>query len=226
MNTCEDKEVAFFGKITAGITHELKNVLAIIRESSGLMGDIISISPEAVVKHQEKIQNSIVRIKEQIERGVNITDRLNRFAHSTDETLAKVDLQETIEQLITLAQRFARLKHVVLKTAPPDQEGPPVTLVTRHIQIHMALFASLECCFTIMSAGGEINIGISKFEGKNAVHVVCKGDLPLQTEFSRNISESENWPVLQEIVDCLQGSVHLDEIEHGIVLCFPDEISR
>lgn len=226
MNTCEDKEVAFFGKITAGITHELKNVLAIIRESSGLMGDIISISPEAVVKHQEKIQNSIVRIKDQIERGVNLTDRLNRFAHSTDETLSKIDLQETIEQLITLAQRFARLKHVVLNTVPPDQETPPVTLVTRHVQIHMALFASLECCLTVMSSGGEINIGIRKLEGKNAVHVVCKGDLPVQSEFVRNICESENWPVLQEITACLEGSAHLDETEHGIVLRFPDEISR
>ena len=226
MNTCEDKEVVFFGKITAGITHELKNVLAIIRESSGLMGDIISISPEAVVKHEEKIRNSIVRIKEQIERGVNLTDRLNRFAHSTDETLVKIDLLETIEQLVTLAQRFARLKHVVLKTVPPNQEIPPVTLVTRHVQFQMALFASLECCFTVMSAGGEIHIGIRKFEGKNAVYVVCKGKLPLQTEFSRNISESENWQDLQELAACLQGSVHLDEIEHGIVLCFPDEIIR
>jgi nitrogen-specific signal transduction histidine kinase len=226
MNKCEDKEVAFFGKITAGITHELKNVLAIIRESSGLIGDIISISPEAIIKHQEKIQNSIVRIKDQIERGVNLTDRLNRFAHSTDETLSKIDLQETTEQLVTLAQRFARLKHVVLNTVPPDQEVPPVTLVTRHVQIHMALFASLECCLTVMSAGGEINIGIRKLEGKNAVHMVCKGDLPVQSEFVRNICESENWPVLQEITACLEGSAHLDEIEHGIVLCFPDEISR
>jgi len=226
MNTCEDKEAAFFGKITAGITHELKNVLAIIRESSGLMGDIISISPEAVVKHQEKIQNSMVRIKEQIERGVNLTDRLNRFAHSTDETLSKIDLQETVEQLIILAQRFARLKHIVLKTVTPDQEGPAITLVTRHVQLQMALFESLECCFTVMSAGGEINIGIHNLDGTNAVHVVCKGDLPEQSEFSRKILESKNWPVLQEIVACLQGSANLDEIEHGIVLCFPDEIGR
>ena len=226
MNKCEDKEVAFFGKITAGITHELKNVLAIIRESSGLMGDIISISPEAVVKHQEKIQNSIVRIKDQIERGVNLTDRLNRFAHSTDETLSKIDLQVTTEQLVTLAQRFARLKHVVLNTVPPNQEAPPVTLVTRHVQLQMALFASLECCFTVMSAGGEINIGIRKLEGKSAVHVVCKGELPEQSEFARNISESEKWPVLQEIAACLEGSAKLDETAHGIVFCFPDEISR
>jgi hypothetical protein len=77
-----------------------------------------------------------------------------------------------------------------------------------------------------MSGGGEINIGIRKLEGKNTVHVVCKGDLPGQSEFSRNISESKNWQDLQEIAVCLQGSVHLDKIEHGIVLCFPDEIGR
>jgi len=225
MNKWEEKEVAFFGKITAGITHEMKNVLAIIRESSGLIKDIISISPEAVIKYQEKIQTSLVRIKDQIERGVNLTDRLNKFAHSTDETLSKIDLQETIEQLISLAQRFARLKHVVLKTVPLNQEGQPVTLVTRHIQLQMALFASLECCFTVMSAGGEINIGIRKNKGKNAVHVVCKGDLPVQSEFARNISESGKWPVLQEIAACLEGSANLDEIKHSIVLRFPEEIS-
>ena len=226
MDKCQDKEVAFFGKITAGITHEMKNVLAIIRESSGLMEDIMSISPEAIIKHQEKIKNSMVRIKDQIERGVGLTDRLNKFAHSTDETLSKIDLQETIEQLVTLAHRFARLKHVVLKTVLPSQEGQPVTLVTRHVQLLMALFASLECCFTVMSAGGEINIGIRKNKGKNAVHVVCKGDLPGQSEFVRNISESENWAALQEIAACLEGSANLDETEHCIVLMFPEKISR
>lgn len=225
MNTCEDKEVAFFGKITAGITHELKNVLAIIRESSGLMGDIMSISPEAIIKHQEKMQNSMVRIKDQIERGVELTDRLNKFAHSTDETLLKIDLQESIEQLITLAQRFARLKHVVLKTVPPNQGGPPVTLVTHYVQLQMALFASLECCFTVMSAGGEINIGIRKAKGENSIHVVCKGDMPSLSEFIRNIYESQKWLVLQEIAACLEGSANLDETEHGIVLRFPKEIS-
>jgi signal transduction histidine kinase len=222
MNTCKDKEIAFFGKITAGITHELKNVLAIIRESSGLMGDIISISPEAIIKYQEKIQNSLVKIKDQIERGVDLTDRLNKFAHSTDETLSKIDLQETIGQLVTLAQRFARLKHIELKTVPPNIEGPPVTLVTRLVQLQMVLFASLECCFNAMSAGGEINIGIRKLEGKNEVHVVCKGDLPDQAEFVRNITESEKWPVLQEIAACLEGSADLEETEHGIVLDFPE----
>ena len=35
MNQLKRKEVAFFGKITAGITHEIKNVLAIIQQLKG-----------------------------------------------------------------------------------------------------------------------------------------------------------------------------------------------
>ena len=105
-----------------------------------------------------------LEIKEQIERGVNITDRLNRFAHSTDETLSKIDLQETIEQLITLAQRFARLKHIVLRTVPQNQESSAVTLVTRHVQLQMALFAGIECWLALAAPGGLIKIGPLKEE--------------------------------------------------------------
>ena len=46
MKQRNEKELEFFGKITAGITHEMKNVLAIIKKSAGLMEDIMSLSAE------------------------------------------------------------------------------------------------------------------------------------------------------------------------------------
>jgi len=224
MNKWENKEVAFFGKITAGITHEMKNVLAIIRESSGLMEDIMSISPEAVISYQEKFQNSLVKIKNQIKRGVELTNRLNKFAHSSDEALSKIDLHETIEQLIAISQRFARLKNVVLKIAPPNQSVQPTTLVTRPVQLQMALFAAIECCLNAMTAGGIINIGLDKSKEKYAVRVICEGDLPGKSEFVDNLSAFEKWPVLQKIAAFLEGSVELDEFAHGIVLFLPEQL--
>ncbi len=38
-------EAAFFGKINAGISHDINNILAIIRESSGLLTDLMEFSP-------------------------------------------------------------------------------------------------------------------------------------------------------------------------------------
>ena len=226
MNRWEDKQVAFFGKITAGITHEMKNVLAIIRESSGLMEDIMSISPEAVIKHQEKIQNSLARIKDQIKRGVELTDRLNKFAHSTDETIAKIDLQEAVEHLTTLAQRFARLKNVVLKTGPAEEADQSSIIVTRPVQLQMALFAGLECCLNVMASGGEIIIRLRQNKENKTVQVVCEGDLPGKSEFAHKISKSEKWTALQETATGLGGSAKLDESAHGIVLLFPEEIGQ
>jgi len=224
MKRWEEKEVKFFGKITAGFTHELKNVLAIIRESSGLMEDIISISPEAIILYQDKIQKSLDRIKNQIIRGVELTDRLNRFAHSTDENIAKIDLPEFIEQFIALSQRFARLKNVALITVPAEQPDQSITIVSRLIQLQMALYTGVECCLNTMPAGGEIRIGLKQSKEKVAVQVLCKGDLPEESEFIHNISASEKWQDLQEISAGLGGSVEVDESAHGIVLFLPDEI--
>ena len=35
------EEIAFMGKVTASLSHEIKNTLAIINESVGLMGDLL-----------------------------------------------------------------------------------------------------------------------------------------------------------------------------------------
>ena len=224
MNESEGKEIAFFGKITAGITHEMKNVLAVIKESSGLMEDIMSLSPDALISYQEKFQTSLNKIKNQIERGIKLTDMLNKFAHSPDETIAKIDLQEIIEQFIALSQRFARLKNVELKAASQKHTGRQATLVTRPIQLQMALFAALECCLNAMSGGGVIHIGHDKITEKYNVHVLCEGDLSVRSEFLDKLSAFEKWPLLQHITAFLQGSAKLDESAHGIVISIPEEL--
>jgi len=224
MNKLQDNEVAFFGKMTAGITHEMKNVLAIIKESSGLMEDIMSLAPDALISYQEKLERSLKKIKNQVERGVGLTDLLNKFAHSPDESIAKIDLHEKIEQLIALSQRFARLKNVVLEAVTSKQAGIKTTPVTRPVQLQMALFTAIECCLNAMTAGGAIHIGFEKVAEKYIVHVLCEGDLPAIAEFAGSLAAFEKWPVLQNIAAILQGSAQLDESAHGIVISIPEEI--
>ena len=79
------KEIAFMGKITAGITHEMNNVLATIKESGGLMEDIFALCRDQQIPHQDKFTRSLTTIKEQVKRGVELSTRLNRFAHSMDD---------------------------------------------------------------------------------------------------------------------------------------------
>ena len=41
MSTSGSREAAFIGKITASATHEIRNVLAIVKESAGLIDDLM-----------------------------------------------------------------------------------------------------------------------------------------------------------------------------------------
>ena len=92
----DSREVAFFGRITAAFTHEMKNVLAIIKESAGLMEDLLALSQNAAFPHQERFVRSLATIEAQAKRGIELSNRLNRFAHSPDEAFATVDLNEML----------------------------------------------------------------------------------------------------------------------------------
>ena len=104
----KDKEAAFIGKITAGVTHEINNVLASIKEISGLLEDILSLSPQDSFPHKEKFQSALPKIQNQVQRGVKLTTQLNKFSHLPDNKISNLNLNELTEHLIFLTQRFAR----------------------------------------------------------------------------------------------------------------------
>lgn len=221
MNEWHESEVAFFGKITASITHEIKNVLAIIKESSGLVEDIIAMSPEGSALHQEKIGKSLSNIKNQVQRGTDLTALLNKFAHSADNKIEKIDLCEMVEQLGALTLRFARLKQVDLETSASDE---PVAIVTDPIRFQMALLACIESCLELMQPGGQITLCPRKKQEQDVIQVICEGDLPCKEEFSHKLSGSELWPCLQEMADGLGGTVEPDESACGIIVSLPEKI--
>ena len=214
MKTENDKKVAFFGKITAGITHEIKNVLAIIQQASGLMEDILSISPEAMIEHQDKIQISMDRIKVQIARGVDLTNRLNTFAHSTDESIAEIDLYRITEQLVALSMRFARNQQIDLNVYAPEE---PIPVVTHPIQLQKALFGCIECCANAMTSGGRVNIYPRKSDEIPEVYFLCEGDLSSKPALDQN----DTWPGLKETAASIGGSVKTDASAAGLLLTLP-----
>ena len=41
-----NEDLTFFGKVNASISHELKNILAIISETAGLLGDLVHLAAD------------------------------------------------------------------------------------------------------------------------------------------------------------------------------------
>jgi len=150
-------ELAFFGKIAAGVTHELKNVLAVIKESNGLMADLIAFAKDSPFPQRERFLRCMDRIDGQIGRGVEITSRFNRFSHSMDNAVADIDLNELVAQTVALTCRFARLKEIELLGSPSDA---PVMLTTSPFRLQMALTKAIEACIESMPGKGTIRVSV------------------------------------------------------------------
>jgi signal transduction histidine kinase len=221
MNYLKRKEVAFFGRITAGITHEIKNVLAIIQESSGLMEDILDITENGAFPHKDKFIKSLDRIRGQIQRGIDITSRLNRFAHSPDRSPLSLNLNEVTEQMVLLASRFARLKNVVLESSPSD---PPLVIKSDPVSLEMVLFESIEILLKTMDPGGKITLSPRKIQNRFVLGIGYENIVLSKEDFPAQISSTERWASLQETMAFLGGTAKVFGPAPEILLNLPESV--
>ena len=214
-------EVAFFGKITAGVTHEMQNVLAIINESSGLIEDLMDMVSDASPNY-DRFQKALAKIKTQVKRGVELMTSLNHFAHSPDFLVRQIDLNKTITQIIELSQRFARLKYIALKSCPPIPSELPIHIVINSVKLQMALFAGIECWLGLGSPGNEINIYPLEKEDTCTIIFQCEGDFVGKNELAQCLPIVETWPLLQGLLTSLDANFKIDEEASSFLLFFPN----
>jgi len=119
----EPREVALIGRLIAGTTHEIKNILAIIKESSGLLQDILRLKKGNAVPKAEQIEKVTTRIQAQVARGNDQLAALNWLAHSMSDRSSSVGVNELSSGIFNLMQRFARLKQVELEVQPTDADA-------------------------------------------------------------------------------------------------------
>lgn len=150
--------LAFFGAITASVSHELNNVISIIDQSTGLLEDLLYGSREGDSIPNERLQRIADRVSTQAQRGIRIIKRLNSFAHSVDDPVCEFEMNSLVENLVRLCQRFADLKNVHLEASLSDEQinitsSPFLLQQVLHIYIKRILaFSNPEETITISTA--------------------------------------------------------------------------
>jgi signal transduction histidine kinase len=102
--------IRFFGRVTASISHEINNVLAVIYENAGLVEDLLSAAERGRPLDPSRIKDLAGRLKAQVRRGKGIVENMNRFAHSVDEPLNSLDLRELLTLTVSLARRVVSMR--------------------------------------------------------------------------------------------------------------------
>lgn len=165
MSTSENREARFLAKITTGTTHEVRNVLAIIQESAGLMEDMTRSYERSGSIQPERFIRSIDRIGMQVRRGAELMSTLNRFAHSLDHDQDRIDLNQEALQVAFLCGRLAKQKGHEIEVQRNDKD---INFTVNRLQLQMALFAGLECCLEQLPEPGTV-----------VMHCSRHGDIPI-----------------------------------------------
>jgi signal transduction histidine kinase len=111
----------FFGKMSASISHEIKNALAIINENAGLLEDFMLLAEKGRPIDPERLKSLAGQVMKQVKRADDLVKRMNRFAHSADEPSKNIDLGETLELITSIAQRLASRRDARVDLVIPEQ---------------------------------------------------------------------------------------------------------
>ena len=177
----------FFGKMSASISHEIKNILAIINENAGLLEDFTFLMDQGKPVDSERLKRLAQTLMKQVRRADLILKKMNRFAHSIDDPAKQVDLNEILELMTALADRLADMRSVRLDKRPAQN---PVMLKTAPFHLLNLLWLTLD--FAMGVAGDDKTVEFAPSATSNGASVSFRrlGDL--------NPSASMDFPTEQE----------------------------
>lgn len=171
------RDIECVGTLAASATHDLQNALAVIRESAGLMQDILHLAGDALPRG-ERMKALLATISDQVARGGELALCLNSLAHAWEEENG--DLGRVIDEFVVLAARGGRMRGVTLEAGEHAAVRSPLT----GISLRRALLNTVSACADA-GQGYRLRLTATRFNSEAGVlfELVCADDdgLPQST---------------------------------------------
>jgi signal transduction histidine kinase len=146
--------VQVFAKVSAAISHEIKNTLSIINENAGLLDDYAHMAEQTGGLPIDRVLAITSTIAKQVDRSNIIMKNLNRYAHSGDTRLAHANLKETLSLVTALASRQAAMKEIsVTVDCLPD-----ITIYTHLMSLESLIYLTLLSLYEDCEAGNTLTV--------------------------------------------------------------------
>lgn len=162
--------LSFFGRISASLSHEMNNMLAVINENAGIIKDISSLLNEIDPSMGEKMDIYCDRILNHTKRGAGLVKHFNRFTHSMDEADSEIDVKNQLMAISALCGRFASMKNISIEN--PVVAGNPV-ISGKAFDFLYLVFYCIDYLIESSDAGGKILV--SAEDKRNPVEISISG---------------------------------------------------
>jgi C4-dicarboxylate-specific signal transduction histidine kinase len=151
------EELAFFGRVGAGVTHDMRNVLSIISEYAGLLEDLAALAERGKPVDLERLKKVSGSIARQVKKGTETMERFSRFAHATDEETASFDLAGLVENTAALGQRHAAQAGCRLQVDLPEK---PVPVRSNPFSLQRAVYGAMDLILGLPEKDEEVTLEV------------------------------------------------------------------
>ncbi len=199
--------LAFFGAITASVSHELNNVMSIIDQNNGLLSDLLigaQYGRPITNERLERISNSITN---QMERGVKIIKRLNTFAHSVDDPVREFDLIQLVDNFTRLAQRLANLKKTTLESV---HEADQITVNTSPFLVQQIMFLCIQRTLNAARENDVIEILTKPGGAKVAIEIHAR--------WTPTIHEGWDSDYVEHLIRLIDGNLEIRQADEKEII--------
>jgi|GEM_PF-1178122 len=199
-NELRSLQLEFFGRILAGFTHDLKNHLAIIKESNGLISDMIDmgrITDEILALKLQKIATSI---QNRVVLATDMATNLNGFAHRLDTPLSSFQINNLLAEELTFLRRFSRLREIELKIEL--HEGLPA-IYSNPSLVQYVFFKLFTMALKKLKNHALLEVASGEDNGGMLITIRLSGE---KEDFAK-LLDDETMGMIREALDTLQGKV-------------------
>jgi hypothetical protein len=217
-NECDWRAISrenteFFGNVSASISHEINNRLAVIAEKAGLIEDLAMMLAHGKGVDPGRFEVQGRRIVEQVRDTKNIVGNLNRFAHSADAPISRIDAAALLAFVVELYQRKAGMAEIAL-SGPGSID--PLMITTCPFTLENLIGRCIDTALVNGGKDGAVEVGVEEAPGGLRFRFA---GLALGSESPEPTATSDG---VTAILDCLGARLRSDPATATLLLDVPD----
>ncbi len=218
-----EQRLSELGRLAAGVAHEIYNPLSSMKLALHSLAGIIVDEGQP-----DEIGDYLDIVELQMDQCIRITDRLLHLSASPSGQPQLVDIQQAVEDTLSLVGWDAQEASIDLVKSFPQQ---PLRVFANDGEIRMLVLNLVQNAFHAMPSGGKLRI-TGSIEGDEVVVRFCDNGVGISDEnlprlfmpfFSRRADGVEGTglglPISRSITESFEGSLEV-ESELGKGSCF------
>lgn len=161
------------GRLVVSATHDLRNALAVIRECTGLVDDMLRLQHKTGPERGDnapRMLEALAQVQAQVRRGAALAEGMGHMASSAgggegEASVSRCDLNRVVVDFCTMIARRGKACLLELAACPAPE---PVTASASTMEVFRDLLDVFDACAAV-GGGGTLRLAPVTVQGRAAV---------------------------------------------------------